>query len=211
MGKLLGAGKRVLTGESLFMTAFGNQRQGKRRRSPSPRPTPARSSRWTSPKLGGRLICQKDSFLVRARKGVSTRHRVAEEARRRASSAARASSCSGSQGDGLALRARRRHARRAELMAPGETLRVDTGCLVAFEPCVDLRHPVRRRVQDRAVRRRGALLRHAHAARARSGCSRSPSAASPSRIFAAAPQRGGSKEEGSLLGSIGGAIMGGDS
>jgi uncharacterized protein (AIM24 family) len=46
-GKLLGAGKRLLTGESLFTTVYTNQGSGKQRGWPLPRPTPARSCRWT--------------------------------------------------------------------------------------------------------------------------------------------------------------------
>ena len=70
MGALLGAGKRLLTGESLFMTVFTNQGGGKENASPSPRPTRARSCRCDLAELGGELICQKDSFLCAA-KGVS--------------------------------------------------------------------------------------------------------------------------------------------
>ncbi len=46
-GKLLGAGKRLVTGESLFTTVYTNQRPAASSAWPSPRPTPARSCRWT--------------------------------------------------------------------------------------------------------------------------------------------------------------------
>ena len=71
MGALLGAGKRLITGESLFMTGLhqrGRRRQAAGRR--SRRRIRGRSSRWISKQLGGQLICQKDSFLCAAR-GVS--------------------------------------------------------------------------------------------------------------------------------------------
>ena len=70
MGALLGAGKRLLTGESLFMTVFTNAAGGRRTASPSPRPTPGKILPMDLAKLGGTLICQKDSFLCAA-KGVS--------------------------------------------------------------------------------------------------------------------------------------------
>ena len=61
-------------------------------------------------------------------------------------------------------------------LAPGEVLRVDTGCIVALPADGRLRHPVRRQDQVGAVRRRGPVLRDAAAARAASGCSRCRSA-----------------------------------
>ncbi len=81
MDALLGAGKRLLTGESLFMTVFTNQGQGKQRVAFGA-PYPGKIIPMDLKLLGGHLICQKDSFLCAAR-GVSVGHRVPEEARRR--------------------------------------------------------------------------------------------------------------------------------
>lgn len=68
MGALLSAGKRVLTGESLFMTVFSAQGEGKDRVAFAAL-FPGRILAMDLPTLGGELICQKDSFLCAA-KGV---------------------------------------------------------------------------------------------------------------------------------------------
>ena len=68
-GKLLGAGKRLVTGESLFTTVYTNQGQGKRRIAFAA-PYPGKILPMDLKQLGGTLICQKDAFLCAAR-GVS--------------------------------------------------------------------------------------------------------------------------------------------
>src|SRR5688500_3639144 len=67
-GKLMSAGKRVLTGESLFMTAYTNVGQGKIKVSFAS-PYPGKIIPLDLARLGGKMICQKDSFLAAA-KGV---------------------------------------------------------------------------------------------------------------------------------------------
>src|SRR5262245_34629491 len=69
MGALMGAGKRLLTGESLFMTVFQNQGSGKRKVAFGA-PYPGKIIAVSLPDVGGELIAQKDSFLAAA-KGVS--------------------------------------------------------------------------------------------------------------------------------------------
>jgi uncharacterized protein (AIM24 family) len=69
MGALLGAGRRLLTGESLFMTVFTNQGSGKQHVAFAA-PYPGKILAMDLRQLGGTLICQKDSFLCAAR-GVS--------------------------------------------------------------------------------------------------------------------------------------------
>jgi uncharacterized protein (AIM24 family) len=69
MDALLGAGKRLLTGESLFMTVFTNQGQGKQKVAFGA-PYPGKIIPMDLRGLGGHLVCQKDSFLCAAR-GVS--------------------------------------------------------------------------------------------------------------------------------------------
>ena len=69
MGALMGAGKRLLTGESLFMTVFQNQGTGKKRVAFGA-PYPGKIAPMHLTALGGELIAQKDSFLCAA-KGVS--------------------------------------------------------------------------------------------------------------------------------------------
>ena len=64
-GKVLGAGKRLLTGESIFMTHFTNQGQGKKRVSFAA-PFPGKIIPLNMKEVGGQIICQKDSFLAAA-------------------------------------------------------------------------------------------------------------------------------------------------
>src|SRR5687767_8391539 len=69
LGKLLGAGKRLITGESLFITVYSNQARAKQRVAFAA-PYPGKILPMDLHRLGGMLICQKDSFLCAAR-GVS--------------------------------------------------------------------------------------------------------------------------------------------
>jgi uncharacterized protein (TIGR00266 family) len=133
MGKLMSAGKRVLTGESLFMTVFGN-RGGKRQDVAFAAPYPGKIVAVDLRQHGGRLMCQKDAFLCAA-KGIS----IGIAFQRRIGVGLFGGEgfiLQKLEGDGLAFC----HAggtvvpRRLEA---GESLRVDTGCLVAFESSVD--------------------------------------------------------------------------
>ncbi len=72
LGKLMSAGKRILTGESLFMTAFTNVGQGKKKVSFAS-PYPGKIIAVDLIEMGGRIICQKDAFLCAA-KGSDRRH-----------------------------------------------------------------------------------------------------------------------------------------
>lgn len=133
MGKLLGAGKRLLTGESLFMTVFTNRGPGRERVSFAS-PYPGRILPMDLAELGGKLICQKDSFLCAA-KGVS----VGIEFQRKLGAGffgGEGFIMQKLEGDGMAFL----HAGGAivqRTLAPGEKIRLDTGCLVAFTPTVD--------------------------------------------------------------------------
>jgi len=130
-GKLLSAGKRVFTGESLFMTHFTHQGSGKSHVAFAA-PYPGSVIPVDLSAIGGELLCQKDAFLCAAR---GTRLDIAFARRlgvgffggdgfilERLS------------GDGMAFI----HAGGTvvEKELHGETLRVDTGCLVAFQPSV---------------------------------------------------------------------------
>ena len=95
MGALLGAGKRLLTGESLFMTVFTNQ--GQRQAAGGVRgAVPGKILAMDLKQLGGQLICQKDSFLCAAR-GVSIGIAFQRQASASACSAVKASSCRSSK------------------------------------------------------------------------------------------------------------------
>lgn len=132
MGALLGAGKRLLTGESLFTTVFQNRAAAKRRVAFGA-PYPGKIIPVHLRDVGGELLAQKDSFLCAA-KGVSlgiafTRKFGAGLFGGEGFILQRL------QGDGWAFL----HAGGTILersLAPGETLRVDTGCIVAFQPSV---------------------------------------------------------------------------
>ena len=132
MGALLGAGKRLLTGESLFMTVFQNQAMA-RRKVGFAAPYPGKIIPIHLKTLGGDLITQKDSFLCAA-KGVSLS--IAFQKRLGAGLfGGEGFIMQRLQGDGWAFIHAGGTLMEREL-APGETLRVDTGCLVALQPSV---------------------------------------------------------------------------
>ncbi len=100
--------------------------------------------------LGGQLICQKDSFLCAARGvsiGIAFQRRIGVGL-----FGGEGFIMQKLEGDGLCFVHAGGTVHPLDL-GPGQTLRVDTGCLVALQPSVRLRHPVRRQDQDGAVRR----------------------------------------------------------
>ncbi|MBO9610904.1 MAG: TIGR00266 family protein [Paenibacillaceae bacterium] len=133
MGKLLGAGKRLLTGESLFMTLYTNAGRGKELVSFAS-PYPGKIVPLDLSELDGKIICQKDAFLCAA-KGVS----VGIAFQRKLGTGffgGEGFIMQKIEGDGLAFV----HAGGViveKVLQPGEVLRVDTGCLVALTQSVD--------------------------------------------------------------------------
>jgi uncharacterized protein (TIGR00266 family) len=133
MGKLFSAGKRVLAGENLFMTAFTNVDQGKKHVSFAS-PYPGKIIALNLLELGGTIICQKDAFLCAA-KGVS----IGIEFQRKLGTGLFGGEgfiMEKLQGDGMAFMHAGGHVFEKELQ-PGELLKIDTGCLVAFTYGVD--------------------------------------------------------------------------
>src|SRR5512137_1138563 len=132
LGSLLGAGKRLLTGESLFMTVFQNQGQGKQKVAFGA-PYPGKIVPIHLSEIGGELIAQKDAFLCAA-KGVSLG--IAFQKRIGVGLfGGEGFIMEKLQGDGWAFI----HAGGTLLerhLGPRETLRVDTGCIVGFQPSV---------------------------------------------------------------------------
>ncbi len=132
VGALLGAGRRILTGESLFMTVFTNQATGVHRLAFAA-PFAGRILPMDLAALGGTLVCQKDSFLCAARGvsiGIAFQKKIGVGL-----FGGEGFIMQRLQGDGLCFV----HAGgmvHALDLAPGETLRVDTGCLVALQPSV---------------------------------------------------------------------------
>ncbi len=132
MDKLLGAGKRVLTGESLFMTEFTNRGAGKQHVAFAA-PYPGKIIPADLHRMGGKLICQKDAFLCAA-KGVSVG--IAFQKKIGVGLFGGEGFIMQSlEGDGLAFLHAGGTIVEREL-GPGENLRVDTGCLVALQPSI---------------------------------------------------------------------------
>ncbi|MBN9298504.1 MAG: TIGR00266 family protein [Filimonas sp.] len=133
LGKLFSAGKRLLVGENLFMTAFTNIGQGKKHVSFAS-PYPGKIIALDLLRLGGRIICQKDAFLCAA-KGVS----IGIEFQRKLGTGLFGGEgfiMEKLEGDGMAFMHAGGHVMEKELM-PGELLKIDTGCIVAFTAGVD--------------------------------------------------------------------------
>lgn len=131
--KILGAGKRLLTGESLFMTAYTHQGTGKARVAFAA-PYPGKIIPLDLAELGGKIICQKDAFLCAA-KGVS----VGIEFQRKLGTGLFGGEgfiMQKLEGDGLAFCHAGGHVMKRTLK-PGEVLRVDTGCIVAYTRDID--------------------------------------------------------------------------
>lgn len=132
MGKLFSAGKRLLVGESLFMTAFTNIGQGKKKVSFAA-PYPGKIVPLDLQKLGNRVICQKDAFLCAA-KGVS----IGIEFQKKLGTGLFGGEgfiMEKLEGDGMAFMHACGHVVERQLQA-GELLKIDTGCIVGFTSTV---------------------------------------------------------------------------
>src|SRR5258705_6510540 len=133
LGSLMSAGKRLLTGESLFMTVFQNRGMGKKKVAFGA-PYPGKIIPVHLSEVGGELLAQKDAFLCAA-KGVSLG--IAFTKRLGAGFfGGEGFILERLQGDGLAFIHAGGTIYQRDL-APGEIIRVDTGCIVAFQPTFD--------------------------------------------------------------------------
>ena len=133
LGKLMSAGKRMLVGESLFMTAFTNIGQGKKRISFAA-PYIGKIIPLDLSQLGGRIIAQKDAFLCAA-KGVS----IGIQFQRKLGTGIFGGEgfiMEKIEGDGMAFLHAGGYIVEKNLQ-PGEILKVDTGCVVAYTSGVD--------------------------------------------------------------------------
>ena len=204
-GKLLGAGKRLITGESLFTTIYTNQGSGKKRVAFAA-PYPGKILPMDLKQLGGTLICQKDAFLCAARGvtlGIAFQKRLG------------AGFFGGEgfimqrlDGDGLAFVHAGGTVVRRELK-PGETVFVDTGCVVAYTTGVDFDIQYVGKIKTALFGGEGVFLAKMTGP-GHVWLQSLPFSRLASRIFAAAPQTGGGgREESSLLGSLGaGGLLG---
>ena len=133
LGKLFSAGKRLLVGENLFMTAYTNTASGKKHVSFSA-PYTGKIVALDLMQLGGKVICQKDAFLCAA-KGVS----IGIEFQKRLGTGIFGGEgfiMEKLEGDGFAFAHAGGYIIEKDLQ-PGEILKVDTGCIVAYTPNVD--------------------------------------------------------------------------
>ncbi len=133
LGKLFSAGKRVLVGESLFMTAFTNVGQGKKNVSFAA-PYTGKIIPLDLQQLGGTIIAQKDAFLCAA-KGVS----IGIEFQKRLGTGIFGGEgfiMERIEGDGMAFVHAGGYVIEKNLV-PGEILKVDTGCVVAYTTGID--------------------------------------------------------------------------
>ncbi|KQW76162.1 MULTISPECIES: TIGR00266 family protein [unclassified Methylibium] len=209
-GKLLGAGKRLVTGESLFTTVYTNN-VGSKQRVAFAAPYPGKILPMDLRTLGGTLICQKDAFLCAAR-GVS----LGIAFQRKLSVGffgGEGFIMQKLDGDGLAFVHAGGTVLKRELQ-PGQTLLVDTGCVVAYTQSVDFEIQYVGKVKTALFGGEGLFFAKLTGP-GTVWLQSLPFSRLASRVFAAAPQRGGSREEGSVLGGFGaggllGAVLGGD-
>jgi uncharacterized protein (TIGR00266 family) len=207
MGALMGAGKRLLTGESLFMTVFLN-RSSQKRRVAFGAPYPGRIVALHLSELGGELIAQKDSFLAAA-KGVSIG--IAFQKKIGVGLfGGEGFIMQRLQGDGWAFV----HAGgmlQERTLAPNELIRVDTGCIVALQPSVSYDIEFVGKIKTALFGGEGLFFATLRGP-GRVWLQSLPLSRLANRIVSAVPgiARGG-KEEGSLLRGLGGLLDGDNS
>lgn len=198
-GKLLGAGKRVLTGESIFMTHFTNSGRGKQHVAFAA-PYPGKIVPLDLAKIpGNEILCQKDSFLCAAygtEVGIAFQRRLGT-----GFFGGEGFILQRLRGDGMGFV----HASGTiiERELKGETLRVDTGCLVAFEPSVEYNIERAGNLKSMFFGGEGLFLATLQGT-GKVWLQSLPFSRLADRILAHAPKAGGTqKGEGSLLGGIG--------
>lgn len=203
MDKLLGAGKRLVTGESLFTTVFTNNGQGKARVAFAS-PTPGAILALKLDKYGGLLICQKDSFLAAA-KGVS----IGIEFQRRMGVGLFGGEgfiMQKLEGDGWVFVQMGGTVVERELAA-GEELHVDTGCLAAYTSTVDFDLVMAGGVRSAIFGGEGLFFARLTGP-GHVWIQSLPFARLSGRIVAAAGGTGQNRGEGSMLGGLGDIIGG---
>ncbi|MBK6801561.1 TIGR00266 family protein [Novosphingobium sp.] len=204
MGKLLGAGKRLVTGESLFTTVYTHQGQGKARVAFSA-PVPGAILPIKLDQVGGALICQKDSFLAAAR-GVS----IGVHFQRKILTGLFGGEGFIMQhlsGDGWVFVQMGGTIVERQL-APGEELHVDTGCIAAMTADVDFDIQTVGGVKSMLFGGEGLFFARLRGP-GRVWIQSLPFSRLAGRMLAAAGSTGGANRgEGSLLGSLGNLLDG---
>src|SRR6187401_3745100 len=207
LGALMGAGKRLLTGESLFMTVFLNKSSQKKRVAFGA-PYPGKIVPIHLADIGGEFITQKDSFLAAA-KGVS----IGIAFQRKLGVGLFGGEgfiMQRLQGDGWAFV----HAGgtlQERTLAPGEIIRVDTGCIVAFQPTVNYEIQYVGKIKSALFGGEGLFFATLQGP-GRIWLQSLPLSRLANRIIAAVPRLGkGGREEGSILGGLGSLLDGDNS
>lgn len=204
MNKLFSAGKRLLTGESLFMTLFQNQTSRDRQISFAS-PFPGKIVPIDLSSFGGKFICQKDAFLCAAQ-GVTIGIEFSRKLGR-GLFGGEGFIMQKLEGNGLAFIHAGGTLAKKELK-PGEILKVDTGCIVGFSSQVDYDVQLVGGIRNTLFGGEGmffATLRGPGTVYLQS----LPFSRLAGRVWAAAPQGGGKhKGEGSLLGGLGNLLDG---
>ncbi len=207
LGKIFSAGKRILTGESLFMTAFMNM-GGNKRSVSFASPYPGKIVPIDLSEKDGKFICQKDAFLCAA-KGVSVGIEFSKRLGR-GLFGGEGFIMQKLEGNGMAFVHAGGTLARKELAA-GEVLRVDTGCIVGFTRNVDYDIEFVGGIKNTIFGGEGlffATLRGPGVVYIQS----LPFSRLAGRIWAAAPKAGGKdKGEGSILGNLGDILDGDNS
>ena len=205
LDKLFSAGKRLVSGESLFTTVYSNNAAA-RQRVAFAAPYPGKIVAMDLRQLGGTLICQKESFLCAAR-GVS----LGLAFQKRLTTGFFGGEGFVMQrldGDGLAFVHAGGTILKRELQ-PGQTLMVDTGCVVAYTPSVDFDIQYVGKIKTALFGGEGLFLAKLTGP-GTLWLQSLPFSRLASRVFAAAPQRGGHKEESAIGGLLpAGGLLGG--
>ena len=204
LDKLVGAGKRLITGEGIFTTVFTHMGASGKAHVGFAAPYPGTIIPLSLTNFGGRIICQKDSFLCAAKGvqiGVHFQKKILTGL-----FGGEGFVMQKLEGDGLVFL----HAGgtiREHALAAGETLHVDTGCLVALTDSVDF--DVRQVGNIRSMLFGGEGIFLAHLTGPGHVWLQSlPFSRMAGRMLAAVPARGGSKGEGSILGGLGNLLDG---
>lgn len=198
MGKLASAGKRALTGESLFMTLFENKEQVKRKVSFAA-PYPGKIIPLELKSFGNKIICQKDAFLCAAKGtsiGIAFQKKLGV-----GFFGGEGFIMQKLEGDGLVFMHAGGTIVKKELVA-GQTLRVDTGCLVALTSSVEYDIQFVGGLKNTLFGGEG-LFFATVAGPGTVWLQSLPFARMADRILVASKSTGSSRNEGSILGSIG--------
>lgn len=202
-GKIASAGKRMITGESLFVTVFSNP--GPRRETVAfASPFPGKLIPLHLGELGGEVICQKDAFVCGSfgiEVGIAFQKKIGVGL---------------FGGEGFIMQRLRGHGTvlvhaggtlMHRELAPGEVLKLDTGCLVGLTPTVQYDIEMVSGLKNAFFGGEGLFLATLTGP-GKVWAQSLPFSRLAGRMMSAAPQSGGSRGEGSLLGTIGNIVMG---